>query len=153
MQIPRRCDGRVNRGERYATRTLHNVEVTCTRLFQRKSHDFIAADAEKRRAVTTASRFAWREIAHEAEEARMEFERVRCAYIEHVVSCRACEWDVLASSYLNSVEYMGYVSTISAEWLADRARNRNIPDDQPAKGDAADASLGKERALHRCEMC
>jgi hypothetical protein len=82
-------------------------------LFQRKSHDFIAADAEKRRAVTTASRIAWREIAHEAEEARMEFERVRCAYIEHVVSCRTCEWDVLASSYLNSIEYMGHISTPS----------------------------------------
>jgi hypothetical protein len=81
--------------------------------FQKKSQDAIAADAEKRRSVTTASRSEWREVAHKAEEARMEFERLRCAYIEHVVSCKACDWDALAYSYLNSLEHMGYAPTSS----------------------------------------
>ena len=81
--------------------------------FQKKSLDAITADAEKRRSVTTASRSEWRELARQAEEARMEFERMRCAYIEHVMSCRACDWDTLAYSYLNSIEDMGYAATPS----------------------------------------
>jgi hypothetical protein len=89
--------------------------------FQKKSHDAIAADAEKRRSVTTASRGEWREVARLAEEARMEFERMRCAYIEHVMNCRACDWDALAYSYLNSIEGMGYGATPSSHGLAEIA--------------------------------
>jgi hypothetical protein len=76
-------------------------------LFQKSSQNSIAAEAEKRCAVTRASRAEWREIARQAEEARMEFERARCEYIEHVVGCKACEWDVLAYSYLNLLEHAG----------------------------------------------
>jgi hypothetical protein len=90
-------------------------------VFQMRSHDLVAADAEKRRAVTMASRGEWREIARQAEEARMEFERVRCAYIEHVVSCKTCDWDTLAHSYLNSIAYIGYGATGSSLMLAEIA--------------------------------
>ena len=82
-------------------------------LLRSKSHDLIAADAEKRRLVVTASRAEWREVAQLAEEARMDFERGRCAYVEHVVSCKACEWDGLADSYLNSQPGMEYVANAS----------------------------------------
>jgi|HubBroStandDraft_5_1064220.scaffolds.fasta_scaffold428481_2 hypothetical protein len=88
--------------------------------FQKKSQDAIAADADKRRSVTTASRIEWREVARQAEEARTEFERLRCAYIEHVVSCKACDWNALAYSYLSSLEPMGYAAT-SSHRLADIA--------------------------------
>jgi hypothetical protein len=73
--------------------------------YQEKCQSWIAADANKRRSVTTASRLEWRDIAWQAEAARMEFEKERCAYIEHVVTCKVCEWTMLAHSYLDTVEH------------------------------------------------
>jgi hypothetical protein len=91
--------------------------------FQRKSQNFIALDAEKRRAVTTAARAEWREIARLAEESRIDFERARGEYIEHVVGCRGCDWETLASSYLNSLDTTVYPHTTphSTTFLAETA--------------------------------
>jgi hypothetical protein len=72
--------------------------------FRQKSLDMTAADTQRQRSVSTASRAEWRALAQRAEEAKQEFERVRCAYVEHVMTCRECEWDRLAEAYLNAID-------------------------------------------------
>jgi hypothetical protein len=34
----------------------------------------------------------------------LDYEKARCAYIEHVVECKDCAWDVLAFAYLDGIE-------------------------------------------------
>jgi hypothetical protein len=34
----------------------------------------------------------------------LNYEKARCAYIEHVVGCTGCAWDVLALSYLETMD-------------------------------------------------
>ncbi len=34
----------------------------------------------------------------------LDYEKARCAYIEHVVDCKDCDWDVLAFAYLDGIE-------------------------------------------------
>lgn len=80
----------------------HGSKFFC--VYQSKCQTWVAADAKKRRSVSSASRTEWRDIAWVAEGARMEFEKARCAYIEHVVGCKACEWATLAHSYLDTIE-------------------------------------------------
>ncbi len=87
---------------------------------QQKFLDLVTADAEKRRSVSASSRVEWREIARRAEEARMESERTRCAYIEHVMMCRSCEWDRLTDAYLNTLERYGF-ETSGTPYIAETA--------------------------------
>jgi hypothetical protein len=65
------------------------------------------ADAEKRLAISIASCAEWLSIARGVSLIRAEYEKARCDYIEHVVSCHACVWDQLADSYLEAMEYAG----------------------------------------------
>ena len=73
--------------------------------YQQKSLDLVVADAEKRLAMSIASCAEWLSIARGVEQLKAEYERARCDYIEHVVSCHACEWDQLAFSYLDAMEH------------------------------------------------
>ena len=76
-------------------------------LYQRKSLDLVVADAEKRLAISIASCAEWLSIARGVEQLRVEYDRARCDYIEHVMGCGACEWDELAFSYLDGMEQAG----------------------------------------------
>jgi hypothetical protein len=74
-------------------------------LYQQKSLDLVVADAEKRLAISIASCAEWLSIARGVEQLKAEYDRARGDYIEHVVDCHACEWDQLATSYLDAMEH------------------------------------------------
>jgi hypothetical protein len=42
------------------------------------------------------------------------YEKARCAYIEHVVECKDCAWDVLAFAYLDGIEPAVRASAVCA---------------------------------------
>lgn len=44
----------------------------------------------------------------------LDYEKARCAYIEHVVECKDCAWDVLAFAYLDAVEHSDAAHAICA---------------------------------------
>ncbi len=76
-------------------------------LYQSKALDLVVADSEKRQGIAVASRGAWLAISRHAEDARAEYERARAEYIEHVVQCTVCEWEELASTYLDRIDHAG----------------------------------------------
>lgn len=75
---------------------LHDV-------YQQTSVELIAARLAKRRTLAMASREQWIEIAKWVEEARLECDRTRYMYIEHVSTCRDCDWIHLVDSYLDAL--------------------------------------------------
>lgn len=76
-------------------------------LYQEKSLDLVVVDAENGLRKRSASRTEWLAMTQAAREAKTEYEKTRCNYIEHVVSCHVCEWDRLADSYLDAMEHRG----------------------------------------------
>ena len=44
----------------------------------------------------------------------LDYEKARCAYIEHVVECNDCAWDVLAFAYLDGIEPAVRASAVGA---------------------------------------
>lgn len=74
-------------------------------LYQQRSLDLVVADAEKRLAISIASCAEWLSIARGVELLKAEYETARCDYIEHLMSCHACEWDELSFSYLEAMEH------------------------------------------------
>jgi hypothetical protein len=74
-------------------------------LYQQHSLDLVIADAEKRLAISAAERSEWLALARGVERLKDEHHQTRCQYIEHVVTCKICEWDQLADSYLDAMEH------------------------------------------------
>lgn len=83
-------------------------------LYQEKSLDLVVADTEKRLRMTGADHLEWLALARDAARLRGELEKARCDYLEHVVTCKICEWDQLAHSYPDAAGHPGPVS--APEW-------------------------------------
>lgn len=76
-------------------------------LYQEKSLDLVVVDAENALGRRAASQAEWLAMMQRKHDARAAYGRARCDYIEHVVNCRACEWDRLADAYLEAMEQPG----------------------------------------------
>jgi hypothetical protein len=45
------------------------------------------------------------EASTRTDGSKLDYEKARCGYIEHVVGCTECAWDVLVFSYLDAMDH------------------------------------------------
>lgn len=65
--------------------------------YEQKAFEMAVADGEKRASLNGASRDEWLELTRRAEEITAEYEKARHDYVEHMIRCKSCESEQLAS--------------------------------------------------------
>jgi hypothetical protein len=58
--------------------------------FNRKTNDWIVAEATKRTAVNSANKEDWRNVARGVDHAKREHDLAFSEYVDHVIGCAGC---------------------------------------------------------------
>jgi hypothetical protein len=69
---------------------------TLDRLYTQETLAWGIAEAQKRAAVSIASRAEWFNVVHNAEGAKRAYEKAKCDYLDHLIVCQVCDAYVVA---------------------------------------------------------
>jgi hypothetical protein len=103
---------------------------TLDRLYTQETLTWGIAEAQKRSAVSIASRAEWFKVVQNAEEAKRAYEKAKCDYLDHLIVCQVCDAHVPAPPSVYAAEKRAQVKLVS---ILARVGNSESQPNQPLR--------------------